>query len=303
MQSAANRLLSLFVLVALQSLPALHAQTITLVTTDPNASQPAINDSGVIIYGGGNHQIFAANGSVLISGAELSNIGISNSGEVVYANLAGQIISTTRGILATGYGPTISPTTGEIAFTDGVKFYTTAQGTIAAPDPSFYYPMGVGDVNDNGEVVYELRNKTDGFERIYSTLRGYISPAEFNAIQPAINNLGEVVYCGFDAGGHQEIYSSTRGQLTFFGGAFSFDIADLPDINNRGDIVFRGFPATGGHGLYLISTVPEPASWIMFAIGFAALCMRRSGVYHWFLADTGARSDGLSRSKPDPIHA
>ena len=77
--------------------------------------------------------------------------------------------------------------------------------------------VGVSDVNDKGEVVYELRDLTASFNRIFSTTRGYLTPANTDAIQPSVNNLDEVVYSGRDSEFRQQIFSSVRGQLTFFG--------------------------------------------------------------------------------------
>jgi hypothetical protein len=126
---------------------------------------------------------------------------------------------------------------GEFGF--DFHFFTTEQGQVEAFDPRAGFQVGVGDVNDLGEVVFEVRHFPDNFVRIYSTVRGFLTPIGVNAIQPAINDFGELVYSGLDSGGRQQIFSSRRGQLTFFGGTQSVLTADLPDIDNLGIVVFR----------------------------------------------------------------
>src|SRR5262249_47314827 len=115
----------------------------------------------------------------------------------------------------------------------------------------------------------ELLQVPDRFTRIYSTKRGYLTPAGTNAVEPAINDFGEVVYSGLDSRGEQEIFSTVRGQLTFFGGQQSVFTADLPDIDNLGNVVFRGL-VNGVGGLSLIR-VPASPTLLLFTAGGLAL--------------------------------
>src|SRR5919108_1088650 len=223
-----------------------HAAPITLLVDDPRATQPAINDYGEVAYVKDRAVISTTRG-FLVDGVGADNLGLSNNGEVVFADGSAtpHVTSTTRGVLVSGrsYGPTISAMSGEVAYISGVgdlNFFTTAQGQVEAFDRTAGFRVGVGDVNDLGEVVFELRQLPDPFTRIYSTVRGFLTPVGLNAIQPAINDFGEVVYSGDDGKSGQQIYSSVWGQLTFFGGMQSVLTADLPDIENQGRVVFRG---------------------------------------------------------------
>ena len=268
-------LLALTILIgAAASTSALAAPAISLVANDFNAVNPAINNSDQIIYGVGS-QVFSAGGNLLASDAILFNLGIADSGEVVYETLSHEVTSTTRGVLGSGSAPSISPTTGEVCFTNAGYFYTTLQGLILPQPFGAGYSASWGDVNDHGEVVFELHNFAGVVSTIYSNTRGLISPFGVISLHPAINNLGEVVWAARDASNHEEIFSSTRGQLTFFGGASPFELATQPDINDRGDVVFHAFRPAGSRGIYLLSEVPEPASWLLLASGLAAVYTSR----------------------------
>jgi tartrate dehydratase beta subunit/fumarate hydratase class I family protein len=62
-----------------------------------------------------------------------------------------------------------------------------------------------------------------------------IAPSSDNQGLTSINDLGEVVWSQFDPGtGFNQIYSSTRGQLTF-----DLNPHDSPSVNNRGDVVWE----------------------------------------------------------------
>jgi hypothetical protein len=76
-----------------------------------------------------------------------------------------------------------------------------ALGQVQAFDRSTEFRVGVGDVNDLTEVVFALRQPPDPFTRIYATVRGFRTQFGVNTIQPAINDLGEIVYSGCDSGG------------------------------------------------------------------------------------------------------
>ena len=175
-----------------------NALPIPLMIVDNRfAIQPAINDHGEIIYVL-DHSIVSTRRGLLVSSAsavDASNIGLSNSGEVVWSNgsSASVVNSTTRGILvdSRSYGPTIASTTGEVAYVniDGASVSnvsTTLQGSVESFDESLGLRTGVADVNDSGEVVFELRDLSSPFTRIYSTNRGFLTPANTDATQPAI---------------------------------------------------------------------------------------------------------------------
>ncbi len=97
-------------------------------------------------------------------------------------------------------------------------------------------------------------DRSTPYTRIYSTVRGFLTPADTNAIQPAISNSGEVVYSGRDPENRQQIISTTRGHLTSFGGTYSVATADLPDIDSFGNVIFRASVNDQG-GVYLLPTV------------------------------------------------
>lgn len=257
------RIRALFLLVAalLTNSPiALAAPPFERVPGSELGTQPAINDHGEIAFvvpgSCGSGDVVSTKRGHLVTCVDASNLGLGNDGELVWSDgtSTSVVTSTTRGVLVPtrSFGPSISANTGEVAYQNGggdTNFATTLQGQVEAFDRQ-HFSVGMGDVNDHGEVVFELRDFQNPFTSVYSTVRGYVSPPG-NAIQPAINNSGEVVWAGFDSGGRQQIFSSVRGQLTRFGGKRSFSTADLPDINNRGDVVFRGV-MNGAQGIYVL---------------------------------------------------
>ena len=118
-----------------------------------------------------------------------------------------------------------------------------------------------------GEVVFEHRFLASLNTRILSTTRGFLTPIDKDSRQPGVNNHGELVWMEFDGTGRQQIYSSLRGQLTFFGGSVSFLTADLPDINNNGAVVFRGVLEEGFvEGIFIL----EPAVEVFIDIKFCS---------------------------------
>jgi hypothetical protein len=85
------------------------ALPITLLVDDAHATQPALNDLGEVVYvkiGA----LFSTTRGLLANNVDAGNVGLANNGEVVYADGSAnsQVTSSTRGILASGYGPTIA---------------------------------------------------------------------------------------------------------------------------------------------------------------------------------------------------
>jgi hypothetical protein len=202
------------------------------------------NDLGEVIYTPGLDELVSTGRPEPISNdVDGSNFGISNSGEVVYSTRSTQeVISTTRGVLTPpgSFAPMTSSTTGEVVYMRAdptPNIFSTVRGqlTFFPPDAE---KASLPDVNDLGEVVFELRTLSSPFTRIFSTTRGFLTPPDTDARQPAINNLGEVVYSGRDSEGRQQIISTVRGPLTSFGGSVSVLTAHEPDIDNFGNVIF-----------------------------------------------------------------
>jgi hypothetical protein len=244
--------------LALLSAKPVSASTITFVTGSQNGTQPTINDSGEVVWGLSGVVISNQRGVLVPGGVDFSNLGISNSGEVVYAvgtiSSNSRVFSTTLGLLSDpnvqSYGPTIAPTSGEVVYVTGSSIISTTRGVLVSATPGV--SIGVADVNDNGEVVYEYRLLDQPNTQIVSTLRGFLTPIDVNAIQPSINNLGEVVWTqtGIASLLGEAIFSSLRGQIT--GG-------HLPDISNDGTIAFSNISSGAGpNGIYLFEDHPSP---------------------------------------------
>src|SRR5262245_34900475 len=91
-------------LVLLSAKP-VSANTISFVTGSQNGMQHTINDSGEVVWGKDGAVISNQRGVLVPGGVDFSNLGISNSGEVVYAvgteiPSISQVFSTTRGLLS-----------------------------------------------------------------------------------------------------------------------------------------------------------------------------------------------------------
>jgi hypothetical protein len=145
-----------------------------------NATHPSINNAGEIVWSLQNgHGIFSsARGRLAATGVSPH---ISNSGEVVYADLFEtnglDLASTTRGRLTFG-------------------------GLI---------DLGYSDfgVNSNGEAVYVTL--TNGNYQLFSTSRGQLTFDPFDNFNPCVNDRGEIIWTRF--GPNSGLVSSTRGLL------------------------------------------------------------------------------------------
>ena len=201
---------------------------------DPYYDDSRINNNGEIVCArmGGSQTWSNIRGNLPTYGWYDRNLAVNNAGEVVCSGYNGP----------TGYT---------------FDIYSTVRFAITNDNAWNWWP----DINNNGEIVWWQLNPDGSGDEIWSNIRGKISDGEY----PSINDMGEVVWSGWD-GTDYEIYSSTRGQLTFN------TVDDLrPQINNIGEVAWLRGPAGEGDIVY----IPEPATLSLLALGGLAL-LRRS---------------------------
>lgn len=96
-----------------------------------------------------------------------------------------------------------------------------------------------------------------------------------------INDAGQIV--GFAtniSGSPQAAFLWNDGTMidltATYGSTYNFSFRTAEGINDRGDIVGWGVAADGSTHAYLLSAVPEPASWGLMGLGLAVLAARRA---------------------------
>ena len=161
---------------------------------------------------------------------------INNSGEVVCATGSGGIFSNVRGELsASGFNPHLA-NSGEVVYADwfGGPYWDLVSTTRGRLTQGGIIDINASDfdVNATGEVVYII-NDTNGYQQVYSTVRGQITFDATDHVNPCINDHGEIVWNQYIDGDGTMAVSSTRGTLP---GLCPF----LWDLNNAGDFCFSG---------------------------------------------------------------
>lgn len=133
-------------------------------------------------------------------------------------------------------------------------------------------------INNVGEIVY-TRVRTDGSSYVASTIRGRLTPASLNVRFPDINDTGELVYTDVVAGlPSLTLLSLARGPL--FPG-------NLGRINNWGQVSASGF-----------STIPGPAQLLRYDANGTLHAL--TGVAD--IRSTGITDDGeVTYVKSDPV--
>ena len=184
---------------------------------------------------------------------------INNSGEVVWYLDASGIYSSTRGHLATsGLKPHLA-NSGEVVYED---YFGTAIGMYDLVSTTrgrltFGGAIGVNstyDVNSSGEIVY-MQQDASGNNQIFSTTRGQITFDDANHYAPCINDYGEIIWGQYIAGVGSVTVSSTRGVLPENYGFYPYD------LNNPGDICFDGSlvsPTAGYTSPHIFSSTHGP---------------------------------------------
>ena len=181
--------------------------------------------------------------------------------------------------LVTGYVEGIGGTFGPQA--------VVWQGGVATLLPnlvsSYAYSKAYA-VNQDGAVVGAANTGTSGYIRAVIWRNGEVSA--LTAIGDAdqaqgINDSGVVVGTkDFSGGSHRAALWDTTtglsGDLNVLVGSgtlpFNITLIEAHAINNLGDIVGTSYnKTTGNFGAFALRAVPEPSTWLMFAMGMAGL--------------------------------
>jgi len=181
---------------------------------------------------------------------------INNFGEIVYEKYVAEgtnnIISTVRDVIPTTIMPEFPNIndSGEIVYQEGHlgggwAVMSTVRGYVAfGSKPA---------ISNTGEIVYE---NTQLLPRLLiSTTRGtLISDPDVNSIGfiPDVNDSGEVVYISWDSARIRQIFSTVRGQITFFPAGIYVNPGS-PRINNSGEIIYVAYDESDFR--HLFSTV------------------------------------------------
>ena len=252
------------------------------VCADPLAPGPnmqwssSINDLGEVLWsqfdpGTNRQQIYSSTrGQLTNDQNDHMNISANNRGDVVweqmgqiYGILSGQVTQITYN---NGYHPSINDS-GEAVWyqndfaTNRMQLYSNVRGRLTSDANDHYNPS----MNNRGDVVWEQYDPGTGSSQIYGIINEV--PAQITAgpamhIQPSIGNTGEVVWSQGSIGSNNNIYSSTRGQLTF--GCPSGFGHNEPSVNSCGDLTFTSYDPMNGQVIYRLGNSspcvvgPEP---------------------------------------------
>jgi probable HAF family extracellular repeat protein len=161
------------------------------------------------------------------------------------------------------------------------------QGGVATLLPnlasSYAYSKALA-VNQEGTVVGAANTGTGGYIRAVVWRNGEVSalsPLGDADMAQGINDAGVVVGTkDFNGGLHRAALWDTRtgvsGDLNALVGEgtlpFNITLIEAHAINNLGDIVGTSYNKTTGRmGAFVLRAVPEPGTWLMFAMGVAGL--------------------------------
>lgn len=269
-----------------------------IAPTDPLSSAGAINDAGAVVvnyedhtylYDETLHGIGPSNGGTY-------GAGINDTGEVVgYATTEdGHTASflydgTSFTTLALGESETGSSASDINNLGQITGYLTTDDWNTTIP---FVYDGtstillgslgGSGGystaINDSGEVVGSSNTADDATTHAFLYRDGvmqdlgsmgydYSGASAINAQGDVVGNLAN--YGGAGAGTSAFLYSGgvMHDLNAFIDPSLDFRITGASGINDRGQILVSGFTHNGS-ALYLLTPVPEPASWATMSIGF-----------------------------------
>ncbi len=104
-------------------------------------------------------------------------------------------------------------------------------GGGACADPVSPGPnMWSSSLNDLGEVVWSQFDPGTGHQQVYSSMRGQLTNDQNDHINPSVNNRGDVVW---EQNG--QIYGTLSGQLI----QFTYNGGYQPSINDSGEVVWQ----------------------------------------------------------------
>jgi hypothetical protein len=118
----------------------------------------------------------------------------------------------------------------------------TGGGACADPVSPGPNMQSSSSVNDLGEVVWSQFDPGTGHQQVYSSVRGQLTNDQNDHVNPSVNNRGDVVW---EQNG--QIYGTISGQLI----QFTYNGGNQPTINDSGEVVWGQTDfATGRMQLY-----------------------------------------------------
>ncbi|MBI5142501.1 MAG: hypothetical protein HZA20_10005 [Nitrospirae bacterium] len=184
-----------------------------------------------------------------------SESSINAAGEVVWveynpSNNYDQIMSNKRGALVTDAGFHYSPSINGLGDVVWSQVASGFEQIMKRSNAGAVTTVTTGNVhhsdpviNDNGEIVWAQFDATSGYDQIFSSTRGQLTSALSWHYTPAINNSGEVCWSQYDP-------ATLETQIAcLVGGMITTGVNEhyAPSINNAGTIVWSEVDAATGN--------------------------------------------------------
>lgn len=214
---------------------------------------PRINNKRQLVYQGGDNEsvkiYFANNDNTVkfISNGDFPDI--NENGQIVWRS-GDQITLSSNGVtssISRGTYPKIN-NHGAIAFIDYSLIKLWSNGDIIDIPGSENAENHFIDINDNCEIVWgSIYNKVYLFSHGITT---QVSKNGYESWGPSINNMGQIVYMGYD-GKYSQIFLYDNGTTTQITNTNYSNFR--PDINDKGQIVWAGRDNNGKDQIFIFS--------------------------------------------------